>query len=722
MPAGSEHRVEMVRHLLHPTSIAIVGASSRPGGWSGEVFRNLQRSGYPGPVYLLNPRRSQIWDVPCYPDFAALPAPPDHLVVAVPSEQVTAVLTDGAAAGARSATVYAGGFGEGGGGDGADMGRRLRAAIEQTGLAVSGPNCMGNLSVPARMVTLTAPQPAVADEGHVAIMGQSGGVVLYLNKALQHRGVPVQYAVTSGNEAGLTMADYIAYCAADPQIRVAAAFIESVRDPQAFFTACEQAASSGTAVVALKIGGSDEGRQAALAHTGALAGSLQAFDAVCDDLGVVRVDNIDEIVEAAEFFAHAQVPARGGIGCIVHSGGLRGLLLESAARLGISFPPLAPGSVERLNEILPVGSFVGNPLDSGFGGLSSRDIYFQCIDILLADPNIGALLAQEGAPKAAEEAREEAYIRGLNDVAAQERRKPIACFTMVSDGLTSYGRDVRLQTPNLPMLQEVDKTLKTVQRAIRHAERSEARRNTGTQAVRRQDRPAPLLPEADTLRAGTVAALDEVRSKELLRWYGLPLLPEAFAAGPDDAAAVAERIGWPVVLKGVAGSVTHKSDLGLVVLNLGTADDVAAAAKQVAQRAQAAGVLLEGLLVAKQGPPGLEVVVGAKRDPEVGPVVMFGAGGVLLELYGDVAFARAGLSPEEAVGLIGRTRVGQVLAGYRGGPRYDAGAVAQAIVAVSELIGAVGAVEEIDVNPYLVLEEGRGGFALDGLVTIGGRK
>jgi acyl-CoA synthetase (NDP forming) len=722
MPTGSEHRVEMVRRLLHPASIAIAGASSRPGGWSGEVFRNLQRSGYPGPVYLLNPRHPQIWDVPCYPDFAALPAPPDHLVVAVPSEQVAAVLADGAAAGARSATVYAGGFGEGGGDQGADMGRRLRAAIEETGLAVSGPNCMGNLSVPARMVTLTAPQPAVADEGHVAIMGQSGGVVLYLNKALQHRAVPVQYAVTSGNEAGLTMADYVAYCAADPQIRVVAAFIESVRDPEAFFEACERAASSGTAVVALKIGGSDEGRQAALAHTGALAGSLQAFDAVCDDLGVIRVDNIDEIVEAVEFFAHTQVPAQAGIGCIVHSGGLRGLLLESAARLGISFPPLAPGSIERLNEILPVGSFVGNPLDSGFGGLSSRDIYFQCIDILLADPSIGVLLAQEGAPKAAEEAREEAYIRGLNDVAGQERRKPIACFTMVSDGLTSYGQAVRLQTPNLPMLQEVDKTLKTVHQAIRRAERSEARRHPGTQAGRRQHRLAPPLPEADTLPAGTVAALDEVRSKELLRACGLPLLPEAFAAGPDDAAAAAERIGWPVVVKGVAGSVTHKSDLGLVVLNLGTADDVAAAAKQIAQRAQTAGVQLEGLLVAKQGPRGLEVVVGAKRDPEVGPVVMFGAGGVLLELYGDVAFARAGLSPERARELIGRTRVGQVLGGYRGGPRYDVGAVAQAIVAVSDLIGAVSVIEEIDVNPYLVLEEGRGGFALDGLVTIGGRK
>jgi acetate---CoA ligase (ADP-forming) len=722
MPGDSERRVEMVRHLLHPASIAIVGASARPGGWSGEVFRNLQRSGYPGPVYPLNPRRSQIWDVPCYPDFAALPAAPDHLVVAVPSEQVCVVLKEGAAAGARSATVYAGGFGEGGDDHGAGMGRQLRETIEETGLAVSGPNCMGNLSAPARMVTLTAPQPAVADEGRVAIMGQSGGVVLYLNKALQHRGVPVQYAVTSGNEAGLTMADYVAYCAADPRIRVVAAFIESVRAPEAFFAACEQAIDSGTAVVALKIGGSDEGRQAALAHTGSLAGSLQAFDAVCGDLGVVRVDNVDEIVEAADFFAHAQVPAGGGVGCIVHSGGLRGLLLESAARLGISFPALAPSSVARLEALLPVGSFVGNPLDSGFGGLSSREIYFECIDILLADPNIGILLAQEQAPQAAEEAREENYIRGLNDVAGQERRKPIACFTMVSDGLTSYGRAVRRETPNLPMLQEVDKTLKTVVRAIGYARRRQARQHAGPDRRRPRHQPVPPLPEADTLPAGTFAALDEVRSKELLRRYGLPLLPEEFAAGPQEAVAAAARVGWPVVLKGVAGTVTHKSDLGLVVLNLRTAGDVAAAAREVAQRAQLAGVRLDGLLVARQGPQGLEVVVGAKRDPEVGPVVMFGAGGVTLELYGDVAFAGAGLSLERARELIGRTRVGRVLGGYRGGPRYDIGAVAQAIVAVSDLISEVGAIEEVDVNPFLVLEDGGGGFALDGLVTIGGRR
>lgn len=299
----------------------------------------------------------------------------------------------------------------------------------------------------------------------------------------------------------------------------------------------------------------------------------------------------------------------------------------------------------------------------------------------------------------------------------------MAFFTMVSDGLTSYGAEVRRDVRHVPMLQEVDKTLKTVQRAIRHTERSQALRRGApeeSEHERRRTRPVPPVPEAEQLGLGAVAALGEARSKQLLGCYGIRLLPEEVVAGPTEAVAAAERIGWPVVVKGIAESVTHKSELGLVTLNLARASDVAAAAEDVAQRAQLAGVQLVGLLVAKQGPKGLEVVVGAKRDPEVGPVVMFGAGGVHLELYGDVAFARAGLSRERAHELIGQTRIGRVLAGYRGGPTYDVRAVAQAIVSISDLISDISAIEEIDVNPYLALEEGQGGFALDGLITIRG--
>ncbi len=715
MLTTSDRRVEMVRNLLHPGSVTIVGASPRPGSWPESVFRNLVKFGYPNPVYLVNPRYDEVWDTPCYPGLGALPSRPDHMVVLVPSAAVPGVLRDGAAAGARSATVYSGGFGEGGDHDGAALAKTLREVVESTGLAVSGPNCLGNLSAPARMVTLTERQLGVLDESNVAIIGQSGGVVLYLNKALQSRGVPVQYAVTTGNEVGLTMADYLAYCARDPEVRVVAAFIESVRDPEGFFAACQLARESGTVIVALKVGASDDGRAAAMAHTGALAGSLQAFDAACKTLGVVRVDNIDEIVEAVDFFSHAAVPAAAGIGSIVHSGGLRELLLDSASRLGIKFPPLSPESVLRLNEILPVGCYVGNPLDSGFGGLSSAEIYFKCIDILLADPNIGVLLAQEALPKGPEDARAERYIRGLNELAATETRKPVAIFTMVSDGPSAYGGALRREIPNIPVLQEIDRTLKTVQRAILHSGRA-ASAHRRTVAPRGS---VPPIPETSRLTGGR-QALNEVRSKELLAQYGVPLLPAELVSDPRDAVAAAERIGYPVVVKGVAGSVTHKSDLGLVQLNLGRGDAVAAAAEEVIRRARAADVELDGLLVEGQGPKGLEVVVGGMRDPEVGPVVMFGAGGVQLELYGDVAFTVVPVSLDEARDLIGETRVGQVLAGYRGGPRYDIDAIASVIVAVGELMADQDHVGEVDINPFLALQEGRRGYALDGVVVLDG--
>jgi acetyltransferase len=704
----------MVRSLLHPDSVAIVGASPRPGAWPESVYRNLVKFGYPNPIYLVNPRYSEIGDVPCYPDLASVPGRPDHMVILVPSGVVPGMLLDGAAAGARSATVYSGGFGEGGDDQGAGLGRALREVVDSTGLAISGPNCLGNLSTPARMVTLTERSLEDLHESNVAVIGQSGGVVLYLNKALQSRGVPVQYAVTTGNEAGLTMADYIAYCVQDPEIKVVAAFIESVRDPEGFFAACERARETGTVVIALKVGASDDGRAAAMAHTGALAGSIQAFDAVCKNLGVVRVDNIDELLEAVEFFSHATVSARDGVGAIVHSGGLRELLLDSASRLGIKFPALSPESVRQLNDFLPVGCFVGNPLDSGFGGLSSAEIYFKCIDILLADPNIGVLLAQEALPRGPEDARAERYIRGLNERAATEDRKPVALFTMVSDGPSPYGAQLRREVTSIPVLQEIDRTLKTAQRAIRHTRQAAAA--SGQAAPRRS---VPPIAEAREPGHGP-RALNEVRSKELLARYGVPLLAEELASDAAGAVTAAGRIGYPVVLKGVAGSVTHKSDLGLVALNLTDAAAVTEAADTITRRAREAGVDLDGLLVVKHGPKGLEVVVGAKRDPEVGPVVMFGAGGVQLELYGDVAFAAVPASLEQARALIAETRIGQVLAGYRGGPRYDIDAVAAAITAVGDLMADHGYVTEVDVNPFLALEAGAGGYALDGVIVIEG--
>lgn len=711
-------RIEMVRSLLQPKSVTIVGATPRPGSWAEGVYRNLKRFQYPGSVYLMNARHDSVWDEPCYGTFGDLPESPDHLVVLVPSGSVSSVLREGAAAGARSATVYAGGFGEGGDLEGEKLGLELKAVIEETGLAISGPNCLGNLSARAQMVTLTERRQENLLAGNVALVGQSGGVVLYLNSALQHRGVPVEYAVTSGNELGLSLADYVAFFAEDPNIKVIVTFIESIRNQELFFEACKSAESSGKVIVALKIGGSDEGRKAALAHTGALAGSLSAFDAVARDLGIIRVDNLDEVVELTDFLSHATVPQGTHVAAMVHSGGLRELLLESAARIGFTFPNLSADSIEKLNEILPVGCFVGNPLDSGWGGLSSGEIYFKCADILLNDPNVDLLLAQERLPPDESDARSESYIRGLNARAQLAPKKPIAIFTMVSDGITDYGKNVRMECENVGILQEVDKTLKTIQRVCNYGARGTPHleiESGGEGLVPRIDWPMELSLD----ESKDPIALNESESKILLSHYGIRMLPEKVVHSSVEAVEASDKLGFPLVVKALARQLPHKSDLGLVILDVDSVETLVAAVNAIKSRAASHSIRLDGIVLASQAPRGgFEVVIGAKRDPEVGHVLMFGAGGVWLELYKDVAFSSLPLNEVQAKEMISRTKVSQILRGYRGGPQYDENALCKAIVSLGKFIIDHGdKVAEVDINPFIVMPIGQGGYALDALVV-----
>ena len=713
----NKERIGMVHNLLHPESVTIIGATPRPGSWAEGVFRNLRRFEFPGAVYLINSKHERVWEEPCYASFGDLPTKPDHLVVLVPSPAVIQVLRDGAAAGARSATIYAGGFGEGGDEEGKKLGALLKDVINETGLAISGPNCLGNLSARAQMVTLTERRQENLIPGKVGLVGQSGGVVLYLNSALQHRGVPIEYAVTSGNEAGLSMADYVAYFVQDPNIEVIVTFIESIRDLNGFLGACKMASDSGKIIVAIKIGGSPEGRAAAMAHTGALAGSLDAFDAVSSDLGIIRVDNLDEAVELTDYLSHASVPSGSNVAAMVHSGGLRELLLESASRIGLKFPKLSDESIKELNEILPVGCFVGNPLDSGWGGLSSSEIYFKCADILLRDPNVDVLLAQERLPPDPSDARSEAYIRGLNERAGKDGKKPIAVFTMVSDGLTNYGRDVRIECENIGILQEVDKTLKTLQRVCDFGVRQrELQSDGGRESDLPIDRAWPSNIVVDDSKKLT--ALNEVESKRLLAHYGIRSVREHVVQAEDEARRVAEQLGFPLVVKGVARDLPHKSDHGLVILNVQNGEELSKAVKTIQSRATSESIPLQGVLIASQAPAGLEVVLGVQRDPEVGHVIMFGSGGLWLELFKDVSFCGPPVTLSRAESVINRTKVSEILKGYRGGPKYDIPALCQAIVALGNLVRDHGEkIEAIDVNPCIVLPGTQGMFALDALIV-----
>ncbi len=708
-----------VAALTAPRNAVLVGASDRPGSWAARVWHNLRRYEFPGPIYLINPRRTEIWNTPCYPDFKSLPEPPDHMVVLVPAAGVIETLRSGAAAGARSATVFSAGFGEGFDTEAAKLGRELAAVIEETGLGVSGPNCLGNVCAKSRFVTLTEDRPLTVQPGPVALVGQSGGMMIFTNQALQERGIWPQYLITSGNEAGLTVADYIAFFADQAELKVVIIYVEAISNLERFKAACRMARAAGKSIVAVKLGQSQAGRDAAMAHTGSLAGSVEAFDAVAGEVGVIRADTLDDAVEITELLVHTGAPPGRRLGAVTLSGAYRGLLLDSAERNGLEFRPLAAATTEKLNAVLTVGSLVGNPIDGGFGVLSSADNFMASIEALQADPNVDMVLVQEGLPRAPGSDRTEHYIRLADEYAATKARKPIAFVTPISHGQTDYSRAIRAKAPHVSFLQEAYKALRTIASVARREERERLARAASCE-------PLPLAPDQRALiervRASAEAdpvALDEAQSKDVLRAYGIATPPEALVGSAAEAIEAADRIGYPVVLKAVAATLLHKSDVGAVALDLATPEHVTAAYDRMSRDLQQHR--LAGMLVCKQIRGGLELVLGLHRDPEMGLVVMAGSGGVLLELVKDVTFCAPPVSRDKARDLIERTRGAKLLRGYRGGPALDTDAVVDALVA----LGRLGAdledvIQSVDINPFVALPQGA--MALDALIVLRGVK
>jgi acetyltransferase len=705
-----------VEALTAPRNAVLVGASDRPGSWAARVWRNLHKYQFPGAVYPINPGRTEIWDKPCYPDFKSLPEPPDHLVVLVPATGVPAALRAGAAAGARSATVFSSGFGEAYDTEAAGLGRELAAVIAETGLAVSGPNCMGNVCAKTHLVTFPEDRMLTVQEGPVAMVGQSGGMMLFANGALNERGIVAEYLITSGNEAGLSVGDYIAFFADQPELKVIVIYVEAVANLDTFKAACRVARAARKHIVALKLGQSEGGREAALAHTGSLAGSIEAFDAVAGEVGVVRADTLDDLVEMTELLAFTGAPAGRNLGAITLSGAFRGLLLDAAEKNGLHFRPLEVATTDKLNAILKVGSLVSNPTDGGYGVLTSADNYINAIDTMQADPNVDMVLVQEQIPREPGSGRAESYIQLLEEYAATRAKKPIAFCAPTSHGHTDFSRALRAAAPHVSFLQEANKTLRAVAAVARRDELERLAHTADGAHV-----PTAMQKDViDRLRkraSAQATALNEADSKNVLRAYAIATPQEALVTSPEDVLKAADRIGYPVVLKAVADTLTHKSDVGAVALNLATTQDLRAAYERMVRDLPQHE--FAGFLVCQQVRGGLELVLGLHRDPEMGLVVMAGAGGVLLELTKDVAFCGPPISREKALDLLARTQAGRLIQGYRGSPPRDVDAVVNALMALGQLAeDCADVIDSVDINPFVALPKGQGGLALDALVVL----
>ena len=704
--------IKGIHALLHPRNIVLVGATDKPGNYAERIWNNLVKYKYEGGLYPINAKRETIWGVTCYKDFASLPEKPDHVLVLVPARSAVQVVRDAAAAGARSATIVTSGFSELQDAESQRLAAELKAAVRETGVAVTGPNCLGNLSAGEKLFTNIDDRIVTMEAGPVAIAGQSGAIVMAIRQALEDRGVGVGYMVTTGNEAGLETPDLMSYFAADPGIRAIVVYLEGVRNTKAFRDACKAARAAGKPVIALKLGASEGGRAAAMAHTGALAGSIETFDAISTREGVIRVRGLDELIETTECFVHAGLPKGNRLAAVTLSGGKRGLLIDAFYSAGLNFAPLSRNASAKLAEMLGPGSIVGNPLDAGFAAVVDPSVYMKSIKIMIDDPDTDMVIIDAELPKAPHELRERS-LRLVNEMAGQAS-KPVIYISAMSIGFTEHTKALRKSLPNIAVLQGMDRAVGAIKALIGYAFLDK----DVPDIVSSSRAPARALLEK-TLRSATGAALDEVASKKLLKAYGIPVSKEAIARTAAEAVKIARQIGFPVVAKVVSVDILHKSDIGGVVLNIGSAAEVKKAFNDIAGRVKKLKnkPKLEGILIAQQVKADLELVVGASLDAEMGPVVLFGTGGVDIELMKDVALAGAPIDEEEARSLIGRTKAGVKIRGYRGKPALHEPSAVKALVGLSNLIAdANGRIASIDVNPFLI--NAKTGIAVDALVVL----
>jgi acetyltransferase len=711
-PPNASGIVKGIHAMLHPRNIVLVGATDKPGNYAERIWNNLIKYKFEGRLYPVNARRETIWGVACYKDFLSLPEKPDHVLVLVPARFAVQVIRDAAAAGARSATIVTSGFSELQDEESQRLAVELHAAIRETGLAVTGPNCLGNLSAGEKLFTNIDDRIVTMEAGSVAIAGQSGAIVMAIRQALEDRGVGVGYMVTTGNEAGLETPDLMTYFAADPSIRVIVVYLEGVRNTKVFREACKAARAAGKPVIALKLGASEGGRAAAMAHTGALAGSIETFDAISTREGVIRVRGLDELIETTECFVHSDQPKGNRLAAVTLSGGKRGLLIDAFYSAGMNFAPLSQSASDKLARMLGPGSIVGNPLDAGFAAVVDPSVYMQSIKIMIDDPDTDIVIIDAELPKAPHELRER-NLRIVNEMAGKAS-KPVIYISAMSIGFTEFTKGLRKSLPNIAVMQGMDRAVGAIKSLIEYA----SLRKVVPEIVSSSSSSARATLE-QVLKNATGAALDEVASKKLLRAYGIPVSREEIASSAAEAVKIAKKIGFPVVAKVVSAEILHKSNIGGVVLNINSAAEVRKAFNDITARVKKlkSKPRLEGILIAQQVKADLELVVGASLDAEMGPVVLFGTGGVDIELMKDVALAGAPLDAAEARQLIGRTKAGVKMKGYRGKPALHEVSAVKALVGLSNLMADAGnRIASIDVNPFLI--NTKTGVAVDALIVL----
>ncbi len=688
--------VNALKLFFQPRAVAVIGASRQRGTIGGEIFHNLLSYGFNGPVYPVNPAATSIENVKTYPSIEAVPGPVDLAVIVVPGAKVVQVTNECARKGVKALVVISAGFSETG-----EEGKRRQAELvtvcRSAGMRLIGPNCMGIVNTnPAVLLDATF-APGSPPRGRVGFSSQSGALGLAIMEFANSLGLGISTFVSVGNKADISGNDLLRYWEADDDTDVILLYLESFGNPKKFSEIARRVGRRKPIAV-VKSGRSSAGARATSSHTGALlAASDVTVDALFRQAGVVRTDTLSELFDVASLLANQPLPKGNRVGIITNAGGPAILCADACEARGLEIPVLSDISQTRLRTFLPAGASIGNPVD--MIASAPAEHYRRAIEIVGADENIDSLIVIFTPPlvtRAQDVAR--CIVEAVQHI---DKSKPVLSVFLSAQQPPPELRTARF---NIPSYSFPETAAIALARATHYQQWRERRETYPAKfADIRPDEAAAVVASALARGEGWLLP-DEVAN--ICSCYGLPLIAQRVVASAEDAAAAAEKIGGKVALKAIAPGLVHKTEAGAVRLHLSGAEAVRKAALELSERLQFRGLTLSGFVVQQMAQPGIEMLVGVVHDPQFGPVVACGAGGIQVELLKDVSIRLTPLSNDDTTEMIRELKTYPLLTGFRGSVACDVAALEEGLLRVSAMVEDIPQIAELDCNPYVVHEKG----------------
>lgn len=691
-----------ISRLMRPRSIAIVGVSPERSSAGFLMLKTLEDYAYPGAIHLVSRNRSEINGRPCVKTIEDLPQGVDAAMLLIPRVAIEDAVKSCAKKGVGAIVIFAAGFGEAGGEWKAAQ-DRIAAIATGAGIALCGPNCLGLVDFVNRIPLTFSQQlgPPLDVASGVVVVAQSGGLAGVVRVALRAKGIPVTSWVSTGNEAVLGLEDYAGYLIEEKTTQVVACFAEQIRKPQRFLEVAARARVLGKPIILLHAGISEAARESARSHTGALVGDYAVMRTQLAHGAVLQVESLEELIDVSELMMRFRVPPTKGCAVVTDSGAIKGMTLDLCDALGLDLPPLTPELQAQLQAELP--DFVGasNPLDLTAQAITHLDMYQRTIAPLLDDERYGSLVLTAIVSSASEYA----LIKGRASLKPLLGAKKPAIYAMLGDEAEVPPQLIEeCRASNVPFFRSPERAFRALARITAY----------GRALEKAKTRDSATLLRFPALRGE--GALGEAASKAHLAACGFAIPQGRLATSREKAREASAVLGFPLAAKLQSPGAAHKSDIGGVILGIADAAALDRAWERLEAVARERSLALDGVLVERMAKPGVEMILGARRDPQWGPVLALGLGGVFAEALADIRILPVGLGETEIEEEIRRLRGARLLAGHRGAPPADITALTRAVALLGQIIAAEPRIAEIDINPLLVLPRGEGVLALDALI------